>query len=628
MTTAAHRSASSRSEMLVTGEFAFSAANFREIADLVKAESGIDLAESKATLVYSRLAKRLRALGIPTFSDYCDAVRDDAAERSSMIAALTTNVTRFFREQHHFEHLRKTILEPLADAARRGNRVRLWSAACSTGQEPYSMALTVLSAIPEAAQLDVRILATDLNPHVVAHGMKGLYQKEELSDVPPESTCEVVRARRRGRSRGPENLGRGSLTGVFSRAESHGLMAFQRAVRCHFLPQRRHLLRSRYAKHDLATPDAAASRQRRALHRPFRTCFRSCISNADCRRHHQLPQERRCARMKKIRVLVVDDSSTMRGLISSALARDPEIEVVGEAADPLQARQAIKTLNPDVVTLDVEMPNMSGLEFLEKIMRLRPMPVIMVSTLTSRGAEETIKALEIGAVDCIEKPRPGNEHNFEELPFKVKIAASARVRPLLRDDNQKHAADARRSHEDYQSDGRVLAIGASTGGVEALIALLSQFPENCPPAVIAQHMPPSFTRSFASRLDRVCAAKVQEASEGAKLAPGHIYLAPGGSQHLEVAGGGTDLRCRLKSGDRVNGHCPSVDVLFELVTRSSKGHAVGVILTGMGRDGAAGLLSMRKAGAKTFGQNEFDLHRLWNAESGIRYRCGREAAAA
>jgi chemotaxis protein methyltransferase CheR len=143
------------------------------------------LAESKATLVYSRLAKRLRALGIPSFSSYCDVVRDDADERSRMIAALTTNVTRFFREPHHFEHLRKVILEPLADAARRGNRVRLWSAACSTGQEPYSMALTVLSAIPEAAQLDVRILATDLNPHVVAHGKRGLYQKEELGDVPP-----------------------------------------------------------------------------------------------------------------------------------------------------------------------------------------------------------------------------------------------------------------------------------------------------------------------------------------------------------------------------------------------------------------------------------------------------------
>jgi two-component system, chemotaxis family, protein-glutamate methylesterase/glutaminase len=309
--------------------------------------------------------------------------------------------------------------------------------------------------------------------------------------------------------------------------------------------------------------------------------------------------------MKKVKVLIVDDSSTMRGLIATALARDAGIEVVGEAEDPLQARQAIKALNPDVITLDVEMPNMSGLEFLDKIMRLRPMPVIMVSTLTSRGADETIRALEIGAIDCIEKPRPGNEHNFEELPFKVKIASSARVRPLVRDgDGQKAAEIARRSQEQYTSDGRVLAIGASTGGVEALIEVLSRFPENCPPTVIAQHMPASFTRSFANRLDRLCAPKVQEATDNAKLLPGHIYLAPGGVQHLEVSGTGTDLRCRLKSGDRVNGHCPSVDVLFESVARSCKSNAVGLILTGMGRDGAAGLLSMRNAGAKTYGQSE------------------------
>lgn len=309
--------------------------------------------------------------------------------------------------------------------------------------------------------------------------------------------------------------------------------------------------------------------------------------------------------MKKVKVLIVDDLSTMRGLIATALARDAGIEVVGEAEDPLQARQAIKALNPDVITLDVEMPNMSGLEFLDKIMRLRPMPVIMVSTLTSRGADETIKALEIGAVDCIEKPRPGNEHNFEELPFKVKIASSARVRPHVRDgDGQKSAETARRAQEQYNPDGRVLAIGASTGGVEALIEVLSRFPENCPPTVIAQHMPASFTRSFANRLDRLCAPKVQEATDNAKLLPGHIFLAPGGAQHLEISGSGTDLRCRLKSGERVNGHCPSVDVLFESVARCCKGNAVGVILTGMGRDGAAGLLSMRNAGAKTFGQNE------------------------
>lgn len=308
--------------------------------------------------------------------------------------------------------------------------------------------------------------------------------------------------------------------------------------------------------------------------------------------------------MKKVRVLVVDDSSTMRGLIATALSRDPDIEVVGQAEDPLKARQAIKALNPDVVTLDVEMPNMSGLEFLEKIMRLRPMPVIMVSTLTSRGAEETVRALEIGAVDCIEKPRPGNDHNFEELPFKVKIAASARVRPLTtEDDKQRSAADARAAHAHYTPDGRVLAIGASTGGVEALIELLSHFPENCPPTVIAQHMPASFTKSFAHRLDRVCPAKVQEASTGSKLTPGHIFLAPGGTLHLEVSGAG-DLHCRLRPGDRVNGHCPSVDVLFESVARACGAHAVGLILTGMGRDGASGLLSMRKAGARTFGQNE------------------------
>jgi len=304
--------------------------------------------------------------------------------------------------------------------------------------------------------------------------------------------------------------------------------------------------------------------------------------------------------MKKVRVLVVDDSSTMRGLIATALTKDPDIEVVGQAEDPVQARQAIKALNPDVVTLDVEMPNMNGIEFLEKIMRLRPMPVIMVSTLTGRGAEETIQALEIGAVDCIEKPRPGNEHNFEELPFKVKIAASARVRPLV---NAAPNVGERElaSRDGYVPNGRVVAIGASTGGVEALMAVLSQFPANCPPTVITQHMPPTFTRSFANRLDRLCAPKVQEATDRAKLLPGNIFLAPGGAEHLEIT---ADLHCRLRPGERVNGHCPSVDILFESVARSCKGNAVGVILTGMGRDGAAGLLSMRKAGAKTFGQSE------------------------
>lgn len=302
--------------------------------------------------------------------------------------------------------------------------------------------------------------------------------------------------------------------------------------------------------------------------------------------------------MKPIRVLIVDDSPTMRGLIAAALQSDPAIEVAGQAGDPLEAREAIKALNPDVVTLDVEMPNMNGLSFLEKIMRLRPMPVIMVSSLTQRGAEVSLAALELGAFDCIGKPMSGAAHAaFAELPDKIKAAARARVRT---------SADSRPRDNgggSFVPDGRVVAIGSSTGGVEALLSVLSAYPANCPPTVIAQHMPGTFTASFAERLDRACAASVTQASDGALLEAGKVYLAPGGETHLEIAGTGRP-RCRLRASDPVNGHRPSVDVLFSSVARLAGANALGVILTGMGRDGAEGLLAMHRAGAATIGQNE------------------------
>jgi two-component system chemotaxis response regulator CheB len=297
-----------------------------------------------------------------------------------------------------------------------------------------------------------------------------------------------------------------------------------------------------------------------------------------------------------IRVLIVDDSATMRGLIRATLQRDPEIEIVGEAADPLEARQAIKALNPDVITLDVEMPNMNGLEFLERLMRLRPMPVIMVSTLTSKGAEATLTALELGAVDCVAKPVTAGPQAFDNLAEQVKAAAGARVRALA-------PLAPSPQGPSFTPDGKIVAIGSSTGGVEALITLLSGFPANCPPTVITQHMPATFTRSFAERLNRVAAPTVSEAKDGDLLVPGRIFLAPGGATHLEVSGTSA-LRCRLTVADLVNGHRPSVDVLFHSVARSAHDAAVGVILTGMGRDGAGGLLAMREAGAATLGQNE------------------------
>lgn len=298
-----------------------------------------------------------------------------------------------------------------------------------------------------------------------------------------------------------------------------------------------------------------------------------------------------------VRVLVVDDSPTMRGLIAAALRRDPDIEVVGWANDPLEARAAIKRLDPDVITLDVEMPNMNGLEFLEKIMRLRPMPVVMVSTLTQKGAEVTVAALELGAVDCVGKPGAGTtaQEAFADLGAKVKAAARSRVRPL-------GEAGAVERPADFRARDVVLAIGASTGGVEALIAILSAFPDTCPPTLVTQHMPGTFTRSFAARLDRLSGAAVSEAQDGDVLKTGQIYLAPGGVAHLELAGAATP-RCRLVATEPVNGHRPSVDVLFDSVARSGR-PAVGVILTGMGRDGARGLLAMRQAGARTLGQDE------------------------
>jgi len=301
-----------------------------------------------------------------------------------------------------------------------------------------------------------------------------------------------------------------------------------------------------------------------------------------------------------IRTLIVDDSATMRSLIAATLRSDPQIEVVGQAADPLEAREAIKALNPDVITLDVEMPNMNGLEFLEKLMRLRPMPVIMVSTLTSRGAEATLTALELGAFDCICKPVSGGPAAFEGLVEKVKAAGKARMRPTA----STPTVAAPLSVGNFTPNGHVLAIGSSTGGVEALIAIISRLPANCPPTLITQHMPASFTKSFAERLNRISAAEVSEASPGAPVGVGRVYLAPGGPAHLELQGSPGSLRCRVVEADLVNGHRPSVDVLFDSVARTVGARSLGVILTGMGKDGAKGLLAMREAGARTLGQDE------------------------
>jgi len=302
--------------------------------------------------------------------------------------------------------------------------------------------------------------------------------------------------------------------------------------------------------------------------------------------------------MKPIRVLVVDDSATMRGLITATLTGQDDIEVVGAVGDAFAARQSIKALNPDVVTLDVEMPEMNGLEFLEKIMRLRPMPVVMVSTLTQAGAEVTLKALEIGAVDCVAKPRGGE--GFPGLADAVRGAAHCRVRPLP---PRVAPPPTPSGVSSYRPNGRIVGIGSSTGGVEALFTVLGAYPQDCPPTIITQHMPAGFTRSFAERLNRTCPCEVLEAFDGAPIKSGRVYIAPGGDTHLTVAGAHNPV-CRLEASDPVNRHRPSVDVMFDSMVRTVGSPSVGVILTGMGRDGAEALLRLRQAGARTIGQDE------------------------
>jgi len=311
----------------------------------------------------------------------------------------------------------------------------------------------------------------------------------------------------------------------------------------------------------------------------------------------------------RIRVLVVDDSAVMRRLLVELISRAPDIEVLGAAPDANTAREMIKTLNPDVLTLDVEMPKMDGLEFLERLMRLRPMPVVMVSAFTEAGSESALRALELGAIDFIGKPRMDSAHSLQnyalELADKIRAAHGAQMRRQA--PAQSPVAPPplplRAKASLPTSGSRIIFVGASTGGTEALKTFLTGFPADCPPILIVQHMPESFTASFARRLDSLCPAHVIEAQGGEALECGTVYIAPGHS-HLQIKRSATGYVTELLKTAPVNRHRPSVDVLFDSAAELVRRHAIGVILTGMGRDGAQGLLRMRQAGARTFGQNE------------------------
>ena len=314
---------------------------------------------------------------------------------------------------------------------------------------------------------------------------------------------------------------------------------------------------------------------------------------------------------KKIKVLIIDDSALVRQMLTDMLSKDAEIEVVGTATDPYMAREKIKRLNPDVLTLDVEMPRMDGVTFLKNLMRLRPMPVVMVSSLTDKGADITLRALELGAVDYVSKPKVDFVHTFEsyaeEILDKVKVAAKAKVRPMRAVNAE--AEDVPAQPQPEVSAGppilseKIVAIGASTGGTEAIKEVLQSLPVTVPGIVITQHIPRAFSQPFAKRMNSISQLNVCQAKNGQPILKGHVYIAPGG-EHLLVAKEAGMYVCRLSSGDPVNRHRPSVEVLFRSVAQAVGRNAVGIMLTGMGADGAIAMKEMKEAGAKNIAQDE------------------------
>lgn len=320
--------------------------------------------------------------------------------------------------------------------------------------------------------------------------------------------------------------------------------------------------------------------------------------------------------MPKIRVLTIDDSALMRQILAMLLSKDSNIEVVGSAPDPFIAREKIKALNPDVLTLDVEMPKMDGLTFLEKLMRGHPMPVIMVSSLTEAGCQTTLRALELGAVDFITKPkidlREGMKEIAQDLIFKIKAAAQAKVRGLGPGATGQSASGAVHhasrllslpSSAMIKTTDTIIAIGSSTGGTEAVKDVLMALPPNTPPILITQHMPERFTKTWAARMNQLCHISVKEAEDGDSVLPGHALVAPG-NYHMTLVRNGARYSVRINQDPPVNRHRPSVDAMFDSVARYAGANTIGVILTGMGGDGAKGMLAMKQAGAYTIAQDE------------------------
>ncbi len=584
----------------------------------VSALTGVQLGERQKPMVENKIRLRAAELGIRSLEEYeVYLAENEDSELVRLVSLLTTHHTYFFRENSHFEFLQSKALAGLVERARaRGEKkLRFWSAACSYGQEVYTLAMILAEHLPKIApDFDFEILGTDVDEESIAFASAGVFNLGQVRAVPEEllerywvrGTEEISGFfRPRGELRSKcrfETANLVNFSGLVSSRDRFDVI-FCRNVFIYFTPEQaesssKALARSLFPdgllflglSESLAGFALDATSLGPSIYQP-----RGRKSPAAPPPRVEPPSAPAPSIVKeRIRVLIVDDSLTIRKLLERVLSEDPEIEVVGNVGRPSEVESMIRRLSPDVMTLDLKMPEMDGLTLLKKIYPLYRVPAVVVSSLSVNDGPVVLEALEAGAVDYIQKPALNDlPHLAEVIREKVKVAA----RVQAKQPSSPQAFVDRFDLSDIDLN-RVIAIGASTGGPDALRRLLSQLPAMTPPVLVVQHIPPVFSRALAERLNQLCQCKVKEAEEGDALEPGQVLIAPG-SSHMRLKRSGGKWVVALDEEAPVGGHRPSVDVLFEAVARAFGKRAIGVLLTGMGRDGAKGLAGIKRQGGIT-----------------------------
>ena len=600
----------------------------QSLSVIVSSITGVQLGSAQEKMVESRIARRILDLGLEGPAEYESYFSSNrSSETSALVSLLTTHHTYFFREPAHFEYLEREGLRLAAEAARKDGRteIRVWSAACSYGQEVYSLAMFLRHHLPLIAPgMSFKIQGTDVDPAAVDIAKNGVYRSDQLESVPPKylegnwvkGSGEIsAYVRARAPLRESCEFATANLLDLGRKATGKFDIIFCRNVFIYFTSDRvrditRELLRalSPGGRLFLGISESVAG-----LDLPISLHGPSIYGHQD---QAPLPEPSRStsgaraeakapiapASTPRTRILIVDDSPTIRKMLTRFLEREPSFEVVAATGDPRETEALILKHRPDVVTLDIHMPEMNGVEVLRELRPKYRLPMIMITSAAIEEGGLVIEALESGAFDYIQKP------SFENLPEvaplmieKVKAAAMARLstRPSL-----EMPVPIRPTARRAAIDGTIFAIGSSTGGTEALKEILTRLPANIPPTVIVQHIPAGFSKALAARLDSLCPFEVKEASDGDELKPGLVLIAPGGRQMSVVRHARGALYVKVTDGEPVNRHKPSVDVLFGSLAEIQLRNPIGVVLTGMGNDGAAGLLEMKEAGARTIAQSE------------------------